>query len=271
MMRKVFMRKFLALRRLVSEGDYEGLWFRGKWFTRELLFSEPRYQYYKRRKHDGFFVLDEEWKYLVILDACRFDYFKRYNTIKGKLSMKLSRGSSTPEWLTRNFIEYYDDIVYVSANPYISHTSHMGYGFVAIDHFHTISKVWDFGWDEKTKSTPPREVTDNALKLAKKYPNKRMIIHYIQPHFPYIGNIKMPLVDMLPKFRIHPQIREAYRDNLLLVLNEAERLVKKLDGETIISSDHGECLGEHHILGHPSTVYVPELINVPWLKVGVIE
>ena len=33
------------------------------------------------RIRKGVKVLDEEWDYLIVLDACRYDYFEKYNFI----------------------------------------------------------------------------------------------------------------------------------------------------------------------------------------------
>ena len=68
----------------------------------------------------------------------------------------------------------------------------------------------------------------------------------------------------------------AYAHNLLIVLAHAALLVdyiKKLKAEAkvVITSDHGECLGERGILEHPSInlpctreipVFIPEKVNV---------
>ena len=36
--------------------------------------------------------MKEDWDNLVILDACRYDMFKKLNTINGKLEYKISIG-----------------------------------------------------------------------------------------------------------------------------------------------------------------------------------
>lgn len=65
-------------------------------------------------------VVDEDWKYLIVLDACRYDIFKKVNTIPGNLSKKYSAGTHTVEWLKNNFMEKHEDIAYISANPQVS-------------------------------------------------------------------------------------------------------------------------------------------------------
>jgi hypothetical protein len=231
--------------------------------------------------HRGIKVVDEYWDYLIILDACRYDFFEKMNIIPGRLEKKKSLASATVEWLEKNFDKYYGDIIYISSNPLISNIKI--YGFKGTDHFFKVENVWDYGWDKDLGTVPPEEVTSAALRMKAKYPNKRMIIHYMQPHGPWIGKTKLSGKELNLTFSTavelvyNPQkwrdvwdkvstktIKEAYKDNLKLVLNEVKKLVNKLDGKIVISSDHGECLGEKLLFEHQIGIYVRELIDVPW-------
>jgi hypothetical protein len=69
---------------------------------------------------------------------------------------------------------------------------------------------------------------------------------------------------------------EGYKHNLQVVLQYAKKLVSKLGGKTVITSDHGELFGErpHRFLypfktyEHPTLFhYVKPLVKVPWLVV----
>ena len=66
-------------------------------------------------------ILTGNWKNLIILDACRYDYFQDIydDYLEGNLEKRISRGSSTTEWLYKTFDNYLD-AVYFSANPYIN-------------------------------------------------------------------------------------------------------------------------------------------------------
>ncbi|MBN1796133.1 MAG: hypothetical protein JW804_05620, partial [Sedimentisphaerales bacterium] len=69
-------------------------------------------------------ILDEGWDYLIVLDACRYDYFERlYRDYLqgGVLSKKVSSGTNTPEWLKMNFKKR-TDIIYITGNPKITST-----------------------------------------------------------------------------------------------------------------------------------------------------
>ena len=67
-------------------------------------------------------LMDEDWDYLIILDACRYDYFEQtfQSYLDGRLEKKLSVGSSTREWRLKNFTEYYPDTIYISSTPFIN-------------------------------------------------------------------------------------------------------------------------------------------------------
>jgi hypothetical protein len=62
------------------------------------------------------------------------------------------------------------------------------------------------------------------------------------------------------------QVKELYRENLEKVLSSVETLVSELSGSTIITSDHGEILGESGRFGHPCQMDLRVLRSVPWDK-----
>ncbi|RKY11484.1 MAG: hypothetical protein DRP65_04100 [Planctomycetota bacterium] len=133
-------------------------------------------------------IINEQWDYLIILDACRYDYFDRLyrDYFAGDLSKKISTGSCTNEWRDKSFPDYYDDIVYISANPQISANLPV-YGYLAGDHFHKVHEVWKTGWDSQSGTVLPETLTNAAIDIiAKTLAGKRFIIHYIQPHAPYL-------------------------------------------------------------------------------------
>jgi len=206
-----------------------------------------------------------DWDVLVVLDACRQDYFIKVNNLKGKLTNIDVESMDTLMWLTMNFPLQYP-YVYISANPYCNSKVRIR-GFYAPHHFKKVVDVWDFGWDEKLMTVPPDRVTESALP----YINKELtIIHYMQPHFPSIGKIKITLSAWRPnplntviEGKTYPQhpissnlIKKAYEENLRIVLNEVKsNLLPKIkrDRTVVITSDHGELLGEYGCLFHPVT------------------
>ena len=66
-------------------------------------------------------------------------------------------------------------------------------------------------------------------------------------------------------------LREAYADNLRFVLRYVAKIVEDLPGVTIVTSDHGERLGEGKRYSHPPGLFDPLLIEIPWFKVKTSE
>jgi len=140
-------------------------------------------------------LMDKDWKILIVLDACRYDYFKKVykKYFKGKLKKKKSIARKTIQWLYKTFPNEYEDLVYISANPFINSKMTMYYKKKPInskEKFFKVVNTWDWGWDEKFGTTPPDKVNSDFFKYYKKYPNKRFILHYMQPHMPYIPLLK---------------------------------------------------------------------------------
>ncbi|KXB04317.1 hypothetical protein AKJ48_03015, partial [candidate division MSBL1 archaeon SCGC-AAA261O19] len=114
--------------------------------------------------------MEEEWDNLIILDACRYDYFERIcdNYLSGNLKKVISPGSGTSEWLRRVFDnKKFDDIVYVSANPFINpRGSNLVEGFNGRECFYKVIDVWDRGWDDEEEL---KKLQSEAFINAKKF------------------------------------------------------------------------------------------------------
>ncbi|MCG2782451.1 MAG: hypothetical protein L6243_02550 [Candidatus Altiarchaeales archaeon] len=241
------------------------------WFITDIA----RIPFYFLPSPDGLKVLDEEWDYLILLDGCRFDTFEEISDISGDLKKVRSFGSSTICWLAENFKDYYEDIVYVSATPAVSRK--VFHGFTGTDHFFEVIDAWRNS-DKEFKVTLPDEVTRQALNTIKKYPDKRVIIHYEQPHIPYVGKTRILRSDdydnyneNLSRIKIwdNELIQRAYRDNLRLVLGEVKKLISAMEPgkKIVITGDHGDHLGKIPFSLHPHHIHLGMLIDVPWLNV----
>ena len=64
-------------------------------------------------------VIERDWDTLIILDACRHDYFTAHNELPGELTSTISSGEKSWEFMQQNFVggEYHDTI-YITANPF---------------------------------------------------------------------------------------------------------------------------------------------------------
>ncbi|MDY6766079.1 MAG: hypothetical protein SVW77_01820 [Candidatus Nanohaloarchaea archaeon] len=219
----------------------------------------------------GIDVTGQDWDNLIVLDACRYDTFQEMNRFDGTLRKVHSRATSTPEWLERNFSGEHDDIVYAAGNPFVARLAQNG-RFDLEEHVHHVEHVWDDDWDNEAGTTPPDAVTAAARDLIDRFPEKRLVLHYMQPHEPFIGDTTFHHIDaegwrFARKKWWSDDIEQAYRDNLSLVLDEVETVLPELDGTTVITADHGELFGRYGLVRHPRDVFLKELYEVPWLEV----
>lgn len=139
---------------------------------------------HERRYADvGHDVTSEAWDTLFILDACRYDvYADRHGTmgVGGRLESRLSSGSESWEYLRANFDGgRHHDTVYVTANP---HAYKLSEGT-----FHATWNLLEDRWDPELQTVRPEDVADAAREAHAEYPDKRLVVHFMQPHFPFIG------------------------------------------------------------------------------------
>ena len=134
-------------------------------------------------------IKNENWDCLIVLDACRYDIFEKVyrDYLDGELSEGISSCISTPGWLDGHFREGdYRDVVYVSGNPHIN-SRKTGEGFNVRKCFHKVVDVWNFGWDDRLGTVHPREINNAFIKEFRLFPNKRYVLHYLQPHAPFLS------------------------------------------------------------------------------------
>jgi len=256
--------------------------------------------FYRHCSSDGVKIPEREWDILIILDGCRYDLFAENldefvaDSDEYRLKQVLSQGSHSREFLVENFGGgTHHDTVYVSANPFVFNQED--------DVFHAVQNLLGEEWDSDLGTVPPEAVTSAGLDSLERYPNKRVIIHFMQPHFPFIGEQGRQLTHR----RIHPddvrdihgdnansevkgtiiwdrlqhgevsreEVWACYRENLQVVAPHVVDLLTAADGTAVVTADHGNLLGERlwpvpvRGYGHPQHVHVPALVKVPWLRV----
>lgn len=223
---------------------------------------------------------------LIIFDGQRHDLFKEMypDYFRGKLSEVWNGGVTwTLPWFVRHFQGKFDCTLY-SANPAFSGgTGYLSKWFTTTyiprEHFKRIIPWQEIGFDYSTGTAYPKKI--NQVVLAK--PDDKMIVHYIQPHVPYVGKPPLPWTkggDLVNKTKSRlasgaltiKRLRKAYMGNMRLAFNGAVELEKKLEGKIVITSDHGDALGEEGHFYH-GRMY-PRMLcicHVPWFEVEGIK
>lgn len=240
-------------------------------------------------------VMDEEWDNCLILDACRYDLFAERHELPGELRKVTSAGSQSLEFLRRNFAgETHHDAVYVTANPFATRLDD--------DVFHRVVDCFADDWDADLGTVPPEAVVEATRTARERYPQKRLLVHFMQPHYPFIGETGRELDSGGVTGHVTDQaktdeptdsiwdrlaagdadvsvetVREAYAENFELVQDHAADLAAALDGKTVVTADHGNLFGERQWpvpvrrYGHPAGLRVPELVAVPWHELPADE
>ena len=250
------------------------------------------------RRRDAFDHYEAECDNLFILDACRYDLFASTHDLPGELEQRHSKGSATAEWLSRHFANRdAHDTVYVTANPMYRATEWVGADLS--ETFHDVIDLTEGAFVEDG-TTMPYTVAAAAAWAADEYPDKRLLVHFMQPHHPFVSRFARERGLLDPEMRLRQfvtdgetktevrawrawgrQVEEgelpvetlwrAYRENLKLALPAVHGLLDALDGRTVVTSDHGNMLGERAtpfaetVWGHPQEYQTPELVDVPWL------
>lgn len=266
-------------------------------------------------------IRGSKWDILLVLDACRYDFFRKVypDHLEGTLKKVYSpvsckKGVATSEWAKAVFQERYDDVIYISSTPHINSKMAVN-GFEGSRHFYKVIDVWLHEWDDEKGTVLPERVSDTVIETRERYPQERIIAHYMQPHFPYLhidnpcrakdsdpkshdnlkrraknfigsrmrrslgGGFTRRLIEgigLSPITPMHEVLRKegqegllgAYEKNLDRVLDNIAGLSDRLSDRMVITSDHGEYLGEDDFYGHSYLPQHPVLNTVPWFELG---
>ncbi len=227
-------------------------------------------------------IYNSDWKHLIILDDCRYDVFESVDIgIEGELIPVKSPASESKEWINAVLSHKdFSDTILVTGNPNCADLRE-------VLNFHHIRDSFLHDWIEFPGTTDPKLLTDNALRLTKAKPEYRMILWYMQPHAPFIklNNKLKPhtqrvgwgrnqkgcsyWIDALSNGVItKEEVIEMFVDNLKWTLPHIQRFIEETSGKVIITSDHGEMLGEEKgVYGHPGGFNHPAVKTVPWFVV----
>jgi hypothetical protein len=222
-------------------------------------------------------IWDRDWDVLIILDACRTDEMNEvandYEFLE-KYTSHNSIGSNSGQWMRRNFNDTYREEMQKTA---LVTGNAKTFAINNQDDFEILDEVWRYAWENNDEMFEPKYITDRAISISRQKDPEKLIVHYMQPHLPFL-----PYFDGTFRTKLHSeginQWRDArvglrdwdtmwsqYIDNLEYVLEYVELLLNSIDAETVvISADHGEAVGEWGIYGHPD-IPMRVLREVPWV------
>jgi hypothetical protein len=233
-------------------------------------------------------IYDLDWDVLIVLDACRYDLFVEtaveYDWIESVSSIT-SVDTMTEGWMKRTFTEDRSreirETMYVCGNPFSSKV-------LDETEFYQLDEAWRYHWDPEFGTIYPRVLTDRTINYLRIESPERTIVHYMQPHWPFIPNPEMTggrgiNIDNFGDYNendIWERLRngaidkktawDGYKRNLKYVLDDIDTLVRNVRVDNIIiTSDHGNALGEWWIYGHPVQMPIDCLRKVPWARVSV--
>jgi len=252
------------------------------------------------RYEPGTNVFEEEWDLLIILDACRVDTLREvasdYEFIE-TVDTKWSVGSQSDEWMAKTFTS--DWRSEISTTRYVTGNGHSEYIFedqdyppknnttpldlaswdtVDGDGFFQIENVWRTNHDDVYRVVLPDRLSDHAIAAGREGGHQRLIVHYMQPHLPYIGaaihedreptELERRGYELLEEgAATREEVYPLYRETLRYVLDDVESLLENIDAErAIITADHGEAFGEWFAYGHPEGFPHPSVKRVPWVE-----
>lgn len=224
-------------------------------------------------------VWERDWDVLVIMDACRVDALR--TVVDGddrfpagdEVRRVVSPASTSAEFMwsqfTRGAADEKSGAALVCSNPFTAKCEG-----VSDDQWRRVESVWRYHADTgPIDATPPRPVTDTAITVGRETDLDRIIVWYMQPHFPAR---RLNQTGVFKKIRdgeiSHQRAWEAYVDNIQWVLDDIALLTQNLDAETVVlTADHGESFGEYGVYGHAPNIPTPQLKLVPWLSLSATD
>jgi hypothetical protein len=253
-------------------------------------------------------IYNRDWDVLIVLDTCRVDALRLvasdYDFIEQVDSIQ-SVGGASGEWVARTFdkshLNEIQKTAYLTANAHVQQilddrtqetdrNKHLNYKTLRLFPTVDISDLSYYEylfqyerWGEKGPlghtdgMTPPRYVTERAIDIGRKKNYDRMVIHYFQPHSPWVASAlnegreleqyEEDWWNYLTETGDVDSVWNAYIKDLRYVLNDIALLLNNLDEKRVIlTADHGEAFGEYNILGHKIGSLHPKVRNVPWVE-----
>lgn len=252
-------------------------------------------------------IFELDWDLLILLDACRVDVLEEvaceFEFLNNEISSYYSVGGSTLEWTANTFVnQYIEDIsntVFISNNPWPWRI--LEEGFRLNEYYENWTPVredtinqgellrhvpaWKFGKrsSQDRKQSGSELVRDLAIREGRKGNFDRMIVHFIEPHSPYVAKLKNNPDDELLPSEQNPfgylrdggdrtKVWDHYKNELISALNDIESLLQNIDANRVlITADHGEAFGEYGVFGHTAGSFHPHVRKVPLTSCQAID
>lgn len=261
------------------------------WLKRHLAAAHPDFGKEGVVRTQDYLLEHTDWRYLIVLDACRPDVFAECVAevgLRGRLVACDSQALDTMLWYRRHWSGPEPDVGLIGAHPYPWRPE-----LDAAPNFGVAVPVWadeaSLGWGGVVH---PARLCEVALRIMSQISSERWIVHFEQPHLPYIGGAGMAFLrDEIgiglagdDWIKYNPRLYDAvqawgrengwerlrwyYKESLLETMVCLRGLVAMLpDGLAVITADHAEHIGEGNIYGHPRPAGGGLLRRVPWLEV----
>ncbi|MFD1685775.1 hypothetical protein [Halobellus litoreus] len=234
-------------------------------------------------------IWDDKWDLLIILDACRPDVLTEcasdFDFLPSDIPIRRSNAAQSLEFMNTNFVDKYSDqmsqTVYVTGNVYTS------YDEVNTEAFAQLHEVWQTGWSDELGTIPPEPLTDRAITVGRRDAPKKLIVHYMQPHYPSIPvdlNTGIDIdqfgeggsTDVFKRLKngelTHEEAWYAYRENCRVVLDSVRTLISNYDADkAVITADHGNGFGESGVYRHPAGCQTAAVRMVPWVEITGVD
>lgn len=227
-------------------------------------------------------LFESDWKVLIILDACRFDFFARAiddSKLEGELKAVDSEAKTTRAWYAKHWSDHYPSITLISSNP--SPWAHdldekpgnnFGESYKVEKNLVEVEPKEDF-WQE------PQAIFEAFGNLEVK--SEKVILHTVSPHQPFrceagkrfLESLDVPENEACNSYIVEwaekhswEKIERYYLKDINYVLETIEENFFHLGGPVVLSSDHGELIGERGRYGHSIEIDHPSLRIVPWFE-----
>lgn len=172
-----------ALQRNISDHGVAGIRKSAVDFGRFVV-NEGRYRL--KQPTGATNIYERDWDLLILLDCATIDMMEEvadeYEFVTD-VGEHTSLGTCSDEWMRRTFtMEFQEEMtgtLHITANTSSER-------FLDEEWFLHLEEVWRDGWDPELGTIPARNVTDRAIYYARRFDAERTLIHYMQPHLPFV-------------------------------------------------------------------------------------